>query len=133
VPYFDVVIGNERVRVTNVQSDDGQGGDLRDSGEFDESPAELASEVEFWTVTRGVGHTTNPPATLGAMTDGHSTNGLVMSTPKPLLPTSGVPAPYKAGTPALMCVAAQQSNDPVAGSHTTTLLDVGGDGHVQGP
>jgi hypothetical protein len=128
LPPFDIVIDTERMTVTDVFSDDGPGGDIASPEGLEDELGELAcpgpceTENETWTVTRGVGHTTNP-ATPG-LTDGHNAGVLAMSTPLPLLP-SVVAAPYQGGRPALMCVA-DRFNE--GSGHATTFIDIGGDG-----
>jgi len=123
LPPFDIVIGTERLTVTAVTSDDGSGGDLSDCADYSNcggtQTQETETEIETWTVSRGVANTT-PAAHAGGV--------LVMSTPLPILPL-GTPAPYVAGTQALMCVA-DQFNE--GNGHATTFLDLG-DGHVGGP
>ncbi|HEV7413961.1 MAG TPA: hypothetical protein VGP14_09905 [Casimicrobiaceae bacterium] len=121
LPPFDIVIGTERMTVTDVWSDDGEGGDLA------EGPSEFSeheTEQEVWTVTRGVGGTTAASHTPGV---------LVMSTPLPLL--NGPPPPYGDGVlghfvQAQMCVADQDNDE--GGGHFTTLIDIG-DGYVRLP
>jgi hypothetical protein len=73
-------------------------------------------------VQRGVGGTTATP---------HPAGALAMSTPLPLL-HEGVAAPYIAGNQALMCIAGQQGA-PEGGIHSTTFIDIGGDGWANHP
>jgi hypothetical protein len=121
LPPFDIIVGTERMTVTDVSSDDGEAGDLSEGpSEFDEHEI----EQEVWTITRGVGGTT-------ATT--HEPGVLVMSTPLPILDSP--PPPYGPGTPghhyvqAQMCVADQDNDE---GGHFTTLIDIG-DGYVKLP
>ncbi len=72
-------------------------------------------------VQRGVG---------GTVATTHPALSLVMSTPLPLLP-EGVPAPYTAGNPALMCIPSQEGEED--GEHSTTFIDIGGDGWFNHP
>lgn len=112
---FDIVIGTERMTVTGVAcgSNDGDFGD--DVNECSEHEA-----PDVWTVVRAVGGTTAAS---------HTSGGLVMSTPLPLLPT-GTGFPYTPGSPAQMCIA-DQGNDE-GGGHSTTFIDIG-DGVVKLP
>jgi hypothetical protein len=113
---FDIVLGTERITVQLVCRDnDGDPTDTSDCTEEGEGKA-------LTVVQRGVGGTT---------TTTHPAGSLVMSTPLPLLP-EGVPAPYTAGKPALMCIASQQGEGE-SGSHATTFIDIGGDGWVNHP
>ena len=73
-------------------------------------------------VQRGVGGTAVATHTAGA---------LVMSTPLPLLP-EGVASPYTAGHQALMCIQSQTAEGE-NGLHSTTFLDIGGDGWTNHP
>jgi len=110
---FDIVIDVERMTVNSVET-------------FEES------SVEVWSVTRGVGNTV--PAA-------HSLGQKAMSTPLPLLPDDeSVGFPYTPGSPALMCISdqdpggeADEEEDEVVTGHSTTFIDIGGDGHVTGP
>jgi hypothetical protein len=123
VPPFDIVIGTERLTVTDVVSDDGPGGDLSDPDDADEAAgAEEGSEQETWTVTRAV---------LGTTAAAHSGGVLVMSTPLPPITVALPPgSPYTAGTQALMCIADRFSE---GSGHATTIIDIGGDGGVKLP
>jgi hypothetical protein len=112
---FDIVIDRERMTVTacaNVgDTDDGNGPPyLGECGENE------GGATKIWVVTRGVGNTT---------VASHATGLLVMSTPLPLLPAT-VPTPYVGGNQALMCVADQKNLE--GGGHSTTFIDIGGDG-----
>lgn len=124
---FDIVIDGERMTVTNVVSDENQAGDLSDSVDLNGGEG---LETETWTVTRAVGGTTQTV---------HTAGGLVMSTPLPLITADVLPNPnpanYVVGHPALMCIADQdpgfdegdETEDPATG-HSTTFIDIGGDG-----
>ena len=125
---FDIVIESERLTVTAIACSDAghddAGVDPFECGENEGGPPNI------WYVTRGVGHTT--PVT-------HTGTPLVMSTPLPLLPDD-VDAPYVGGSPALMCIADQdpsgeedEEEDEVVTGHTTTFIDIGGDGYIGGP
>jgi hypothetical protein len=111
---FDIVIGTERLTVTACAEGDEDEGSDQECGE-------QANEPETWSVTRAVGNTTQVT---------HA-GGLVMSTPLPLLPEN-VGAPYTAGNQALMCIAAQSGSEDQQ-SHSTTFMDIGGDGWVNHP
>ena len=120
---FDIVIGPEagsvraeRITVQLVCLDVDH--DPTDSDDCSDLPLEGKA---LKVVQRGVGGTT--PVT-------HPIGALIMSTPLPLLPTEGVGYPYTPGSQALMCVAART---PVGTNHTTTFIDIGGDGHLVGP
>jgi hypothetical protein len=141
VPPFDVVIatvnadnmivGNERMTVTQVTSDAEPGdcptgsGDLCDPNERTEGDP----EVETWTVTRAVLYGTTPQT--------HPDNALVMSTPLPyLLPSMlqpnelspYIPNDYNTGVntgkfvQAQMCWSTQTIQ---GGNHSTTFIDIG--------
>ncbi len=121
---FDVVIDTERITVQLVCLDnDGDPTDASDCTEAGEGEALMVTQ-------RGVG---------GTIATTHSTGALVMSTPLPLLP-AGVPAPYKAGNQALMCIQSQtpecgqnETEGCDAGVHSSTFLDIGGDGWANHP
>lgn len=119
---FDVVIDTERITVQLVcldnDSDSGDTADCTETGEKEGTALQV--------VARGVGGTMMMP---------HSAGALVMSTPLPLITAAVLPNPnpanYVVGNQALMCVADRFNEE--GGGHATTFIDIGGDGHVQGP
>jgi len=127
---FDIVIGTERMTVTACADSD----DLK-GGETDNMECGELEEPEVWTVTRPVGKTTQVT---------HQ-GGLVMSTPLPLLGSTvscvdangvallATSCKYVALSPALMCIQNQMVVDPETGPHSTTFIDIGGDGWANHP
>lgn len=127
---FDIVVGTERMTVTVCSDKDGDEPNPTDSAEC----AETSPQPQIWTVTRGVGGTTQVT----------HTSGLVMSTPLPLLgntvscvDANGVALPassckYAPGSPALMCIQGQMGENENS-VHSTTFIDIGGDGWVNHP
>jgi hypothetical protein len=123
---FDVVIGTERITVQQVCLDnDNDPTDTDDCDEYDEGEGEALMVVQ-----RGVG---------GTIAAAHDASVLIMSTPLPLLPVGAgaPPPPYTAGNQALMCIATQTGETsppaPQVGVHTTTFMDIGGDGWANHP